>query len=394
MKDGIKKIAVIGGGASGILSAILIKKHCKCDVTIFEKQNRILKKVLNTGNGMCNITNEQCNTTNNILNYYNTDKIKGILDAFNVNKFKEVLDDLGLIIVSDDSGRYYPYSKKASSVIDVLLREIDRLNINVIVDREIVDIKEGFSIRDNLGMWHNFDYIIVSCGGKSSINFENRMYDVLKKLGHAIVSTNASLVGFKTKENIKSLSGIRIKANVNLYKDKNIVASSLGEVQFKDDGISGICVMELSRFYDKGNYFIELDLMNEYNENDLKELIRKYYKKYNNLNECLVGMLPKMLANEIGKKCNDIDELIFMIKHFRLSILDTYGFKFSQVTRGGVSLGSVDINTLESKILKNLYICGEVLDVDGTCGGYNLHFAWASAYAVASNIIRSVGEKL
>ncbi len=392
MKDRIKKIAIIGGGASGVLSAILIKKYCKCDVTIFEKQNRILKKVLNTGNGMCNITNEKCNDTDNILNYYNTDKIKSILDIFNVNKFKEVLDDLGLIIVSDDSGRYYPYSKKASSVIDVLLREIERLNINVIVDTEIVDIKEGFALRDNYGGWHNFDYVIVSSGGKSSLNFENKMYDILKKLGHAIVSTKASLVGFKVKENIKSLSGIRIKSNVSLYKDKNIVSSSLGEVQFKDDGISGICVMELSRFYDKGNYFIELDLMNEYSEKELKDLINKYYKKYKNINECLIGLLPKMLANEIGKKCNDINELVYMIKHFKLSILDTYGFKFSQVTRGGVSLGSVDINTLESKILKNLYICGEALDVDGTCGGYNLHFAWASAYAVASNIIGKVGE--
>lgn len=392
MKDSIKKIAIIGGGASGVLSAILIKKYCKCDVTIFEKQNRILKKVLNTGNGMCNITNEKCNDTDNILNYYNTDKIKSILDRFNVSKLKEVLDDLGLIIISDDSGRYYPYSKKASSVIDVLLREIERLNINVIVDTEIVDIKEGFVLRDNYGGWHHFDYVIVSSGSKSSINFENRMYDVLKKLGHAIVSTKASLVGFKVKENIKSLSGIRIKSNVSLYKDKNLISSSLGEVQFKDDGISGICVMELSRFYDKGNYFIELDLMNEYSEKELKDLINKYYKKYKNINECLIGLLPKMLANEISKKSNDINEVVYMIKHFKLSILDTYGFKFSQVTRGGVSLGSVDINTLESKILKNLYICGEALDVDGTCGGYNLHFAWASAYAVASNIIGSVGE--
>lgn len=392
MKDSIKKIAIIGGGASGVLSAILIKKYCKCDVTIFEKQNRILKKVLNTGNGMCNITNEKCNDTDNILNYYNTDKIKSILDRFNVSKLKEVLDDLGLIIISDDSGRYYPYSKKSSSVIDVLLREIERLNINVIVDTEIVDIKEGFVLRDNYGGWHNFDYVIVSSGSKSSINFENRMYDVLKKLGHAIVSTKASLVGFKVKENIKSLSGIRIKSTVSLYKDKNMISSSLGEVQFKDDGISGICVMELSRFYDKGNYFIELDLMNEYSEKELKDLINKYYKKYKNINECLIGLLPKMLANEISKKSNDINEVVYMIKHFKLSILDTYGFKFSQVTRGGVSLGSVDINTLESKILKNLYICGEALDVDGTCGGYNLHFAWASAYAVASNIIGSVGE--
>lgn len=392
MNNTIKKIAIIGGGASGILSAILIKKSCKCDITVFEKQNRVLKKVLSTGNGMCNITNENCNDVNNLLKYYNTDKIKEILKNFNINKFKEVLDDLSLILYKDESGRYYPYSKKASTVVDVLLREIERLNIKVICDTEIVEVKEGFSLKDNFNKSYNFDYVIISSGGKSSINFENKTYDILKRLGHAIVNTKASLVGFKVKENIKSLSGIRKHANVSIYKDNKFISSSLGEVQFKDDGISGICVMELSRFYDKGNYSIELDLMDEFSEDELKNLINKYYKKFKNINEALLGILPKQLALELSKKADNTNELVYAIKHYRLTIIDTYGFKFSQVTRGGVSLDCVDIKTLESNKIKKLYICGEVLDVDGTCGGYNLHFAWASAYALASDIIKKVGE--
>lgn len=392
MSNTAKKIAIIGGGASGILSSILIKKHCNCEVTVFEKQNRILKKLLNTGNGMCNITNENCNDIDNILKYYNTDRIKNIFKEFNVSKLQEILDSFSLLLYKDESGRYYPYSKKASSVVDVFLREIEKLNIKIVCDTEIIEIKEGFTIKDNYGKLYNFDYVIVASGGKSSINFENKMYDILKKLGHAIVNTKASLVGFKVKENIKNLSGIRKSANVSIYKDKKFVSTCKGEVQFKDDGISGICVMELSRFYDKGNYKIELDLMNEFSEEELKNLINKYYKKNKDINDVLLGILPKALAMEISKKSNNVNEIVENIKHYNLTIIDSYGFKFSQVTRGGVSLDYVDNKTLESKIIKNLYICGEALDVDGTCGGYNLHFAWASAYAIASNIIKRVGD--
>lgn len=392
MKNGIKNIAIIGGGASGVLSAILLKKNCECNVTIFEKQNRILKKVLNTGNGMCNITNENCNDINNIANFYNTDLLNDVFLNFDVNKLKETFDNMGLVINSDSKGRYYPYSKKANTVIDVFLREIENNKIKVLVDTEIVSIEKGFILKDNNHRVYNFDYVIVASGGKSAIGFENNVYDILKRLGHNIVSVKPSLVGFKIKENIKSLSGLRFKAGLSLYKDNQKIASSEGEVQFKDDGISGICVMDLSRYYNRGNYYIEMDLMNDYNEFELNKLINDYYFKYQDINEVLLGIFPKMLASDLIKKVNNIKELVYLIKHYKLTIMDTYGFKFSQVSRGGLSLDMIDHKSLESKLINDLYLCGEVLDVDGACGGYNLHFAWASAYAVARNIGKKVGE--
>ena len=394
MKSSIKKIAGIGGGASGVLSSILIKKNCDCEVTIFEKQNRILKKLLNTGNGMCNISNTNCDDLDNILKYYNTDLIKDCLKEFNLKKEKEIFNDLGIIFTCDDNGRLYPYSKKASSVLDCFLREIDNLGIDVITDTEIISIDDSFNIKDNHNNSYHFDYVIVSSGGKSAINFEYRMFDILKKSGHKITKLFPSLVGFKVSDNIKSLSGIRFKAKASLLKGNCLIGEKIGEVQFKDDGVSGICVMELSRFYNYGDYYISLDLVNDYSYEELYSLLSRYYKKYKQIEDCLSVLLPKAICLYVAKKCDNLSDACKMINNFKLRIIDTYSYKMSQLMRGGVSLDSVNNLSFESKILSNLYIIGEALDVDGTCGGYNLHFAWASAYQAASSIIKKVGVRV
>lgn len=378
-----KSIGIIGGGASGVFSAIQLSK--RFDVTIYERQSRILKKVLQSGNGMCNLTNENVSKSD-ILDIYNTELIKPTLDVFDYNKCIEVFNDLGLIIKKDNEGRCYPYSKKASTVVDILVRGLEENNVKVVCDTNIESIKK--SDKFILNNKYEHDYLIVSTGSKSFVGFNYNAYDMIKKLGISLTNIHPSLVGFKTIENIKSLSGLRFKSKVKLLGNDKLIDERIGEVQFKDDGISGIVIMELSRLYDKNKKCsVILDLMNEYSQDSLEDILNKYYKKYNNLEDALKGILPKMLYNDILKRSKSVKDVVYNIKNYKLNIKDTYGFENSQVSRGGVCLDEIDLNTYESRNIKNLYFVGEVLDVDGTCGGYNLHFAWASSYMMAKSLI-------
>ena len=169
-----------------------------------------------------------------------------------------------------------------------------------------------------------------------------------------------------------------------MYINDKQITSNFGEVQFKDDGLSGIVVMEESRFYEKGqNCKLCLDFVYAYKEDELKEKLEALYNKFKSYEEVLAAYVPKMLALNIAKRSESIDDLVKGLKSYTLNITSTYGFENAQVCKGGVSLDDVDINSFESKKVKGLYITGEVLDVDGTCGGYNLHFAWASAFSVS-----------
>ena len=351
------------------------------EISIFEAQNRILKKVLASGNGMCYLSNPAFCDVNNLDNKFNTN-LDMVFKRFDLNKLKEVFKDLGLILKEDGEGRLYPYSKKANNVYEVLSRNIDNKGVKIYTNTLIEDIKCSNTFL--LNNKYEFDYVVFACGSKASINFKYNAYDILKDLGFKINDVKPSLVGLKTYENIKSISGLRQKAKVSLYIDDKLVDCNHGEVQFKDDGISGIVIMEESRFFDKNKKcVIKLDFMEEYDDKSLYDLIKELNKKYQDYKDLLIGLLPKMLAFDIADKSKNIDDIVYNLKNYTLNIKDTYGFDNCQVVRGGVDLDEIDLNTFEAKKIKNLYFMGEVLDVDGTCGGFNLHFAWASSYIVS-----------
>ena len=377
-----KRVAIIGGGASGVMLACLLKDEF--DISIYEAQNRILKKVLASGNGMCNLTNARLNNLDNLDNLYNHD-LSDVLSHFDLNKCIETFEKLGLVIKADSAGRYYPYSKKANNVYDVFDYELKRKNVkiytNCIIDK--VEYDNSFVLNGK----YEADYLIFACGSPSQINFDYNAYDILRKMGYHIKDIKPSLVGFKTKENVKSLSGIRIKANVCLYENNKLKEANFGEVQFKDDGISGIVIMEESRlFNDSFDSYILLDFAYDYSLEELRELLKKYYQKFKDLNRCLNAILPKMLAQYIIKMGKNLDDITYLIKNCKFSIKETYDLKNCQVCRGGLDLAEIDLNTFASKKNNNLYFMGELLDVDGTCGGFNLHFAWASAYIVSDEL--------
>ncbi len=380
MKNNVK-IGIIGGGASGLFSAILLKQYYKnIDVTIYEAQNKIGKKILQTGNGKCNLSN-----TNLSINEYNTKDIENILKQFNSNQLISILNSWGLQTRIDNEGRIYPYSEKATTVLDIFLKQIKLLDINVITDCYItkIDCKENnFIVLDSNNNKYINDYLFVCSGGCSSITYKYNTNYLLSNLGHSVTSLYPSLCALKTKQNTKSLSGIKIKCKASIIVDDILKKETDGEVLFKDDGLSGIAIFILSQFFEKNkNNVISLDL---YNDKSIEQLNNELINK-DSLENNLTGYFPKMINYDIIKrvKNNNIGKVI---KNYNFNIIDSYGFNNSQVTKGGIPLNEINMTNLESKKCHNLYILGEALDVDGSCGGYNLHFAFACGYIVVNGL--------
>lgn len=377
------KVAIIGGGASGIFCAIILKKLNKnLDVTIYEAQSKIGKKILQTGNGKCNLSN-----TNLTVNEYNTDLVKDLIREFDSNKLIKILNEMGLMVRIDDEGRIYPYSEKATTVLDIFLKQLNDLKVNVITDCYINNIKYNnsyYTISDNNKNNYNCDYLIIATGGCSSINYNYNTNVLVNKLNHSVSDLFPSLCALKTKQNTKHLSGIRVKCKASIIVNGEVKHQTKGEVLFKDDGLSGIAIFILSKYYEKNkNCVVSLDLFDVSTKEELNN------KLYNNdsLENNLLGYFPKMINYDIIKRTSNktIGEII---KDYNFNIIDTYGFNNSQVTKGGVLLNEININTFQSTKCNNLYIIGEALDVDGSCGGFNLHFAWASAFKCANDIVK------
>lgn len=378
----MKKIAIIGGGASGIFEAILLKKYLKeqIEVTIFEKMDRIGKKILATGNGKCNLTNIHMYSS-----LYNNELAKQIVDKYLPTTIISELTELGLMTHYDTFGRVYPITDSANTVLDIFLLNLEKYNVNIYTNKMIIKIKndkQRYQIYTNSEKY-DFDIVILATGGNASsfLGSNGEGYELAKMLGMSYTNIMPGLVGIKTLvEDVKGLNGLRQKATLTISKNQQVIFKEDGEVQFKEDGISGIVVMNASRYLLRkhNSYQIELDLLPELSDQKVKEFLTNYD---------ILGILPKMLALKIKKITSNINEQTRLIKHYPITMKNNYGFDRAQVTIGGIDIVEVDEN-LESKKNKNLYIIGELLDVDGPCGGYNLHFAFASAKTVVDHIIK------
>lgn len=391
-------IGIIGGGASGMLCAILIKKaNLDCDVTIYERQDKIGKKLLKTGNGMCNITNRALEDYNIALDKYNNDFVKHAIKTFDLQTCLKTFESLGLVCWEDGEGRFYPYSRKATTVLNVLLKAIHDLDIKIMTGTCIsaIQVCDDFSLYTDIFQLFHCDYLVLAVGGKGSIPYNDNIKPLLTTVGHTVSKMYPSLVALKTEENTKSLKGIRVRAQATMLIDNEMVYKTKGEIQFKEEGLSGIAIMECSRFYvvDKNNC-IELDLMAEKEEVEVEMLLNTLYSNINNYSDVLLGIFPKMLVFDLVKRLKVLDSkhIAQLIKHYKFTISDTYGFKNSQLTKGGIMTHEVNPFSFESLVNPKMYLLGEMLDVDGMCGGYNLHFAWASAYLTAQDIIRKIEE--
>ena len=389
------KIAIIGGGASGLFVASLLSDS-GAELTIYEKNNKLGKKILASGNGKCNFTNVE-----NFNGKYNNKFAYEIISKFDVDKTLSIFSKLGLIYKSDNQGRCYPISETANSVLDCLKSKLNRTRI--LLEKTVEKIaNEGNKIAivcDNKK--DIYDYVIC-CSGSSASNLGNeKAYSYLKEYNVNFSDIRASLVPVVVKEKVKELSGVRVKCVVKLIDDiNNIVYFENGEVLFKDNGLSGIAIFNASSYINRNRskkYKIVLDISSGLSEEELSIYFKSKSKETlfkGFLNDKLAEYISKKIGLEQYKFINEdiLKKIILTLKNLDFNICDLYPVRDAQVCSGGVSLSEVT-SQLCLKNNNNIYIAGELLDIDGVCGGYNLQYAWSSAGVIAEDIKRKLNEK-
>ena len=406
----MKKIVIIGGGISGFTSAIIAKTNNN-EVIILEGQDKPLKKLLITGNGKCNYFNEEFIFSK--YHSFNEELLKNIISLENKNKILTFFKRIG-IIPRIKENYYYPYSNQAISVKNSFLKEIENKNIKLKLNSYVKDIKKE---NDKFLVYYNNDVLvcdelIISTGGKSypKTGSDGSGYNLSKKLGHTINKTLPALVGLKCKEPfLKKLNGVRSNATVSLFINDKLIKSEIGEVQFTNYGLSGICIFNLSSIASRSiseNKKVKisinfLDKLKIKNIKSFQEFIfsSEYNFKKEKVSYFLDNLLNYKLTNVILEKTkiernklvsklsdNEINMLFENLFSFTMNIIDTNNFESAQITSGGVSLYEINLLTFESKIVSNLYLTGEVLDIDGDCGGYNISFAVLSGILAGESV--------
>ena len=395
-------VIVIGAGASGMMAAITAARQGR-RVLVLEHMDKPGKKLLATGNGRCNYTNENMG-----LEYYHGNKelVKNIMPYFRNYDTVNFFMKIG-IYPRIKNGYYYPFSNQALSVVEALTLELDRLNVQLVTSCEVNEIKpdaKGFLIRTSTGNYRGRK-VIVATGLRASekLGSDGSMFPVLKELGHRFVPILPALCGFEAKGmDFKKVSGVRAQVQLALVVDGcHSLHGDDGELQLTDYGISGIPVFQISSkaaraLYEKKKAAVEIDFMTYFDRGMMRdELTRRFArdKGYRTLAQSLCGLLHSKLIPEILKKAglnpnmdagaladSGIQRLAELIKCYPVELTKVRDFSTAQVCSGGIRSEEIDTQTLESRLVPGLYFAGEILDVDGICGGYNLQWAWSSGY--------------
>lgn len=378
-------VAVIGGGASGLTAAIFAAR-CGAKTVILEKNARIGKKILATGNGRCNLLN--ANLSEDRF-YGDRNFVKKAFSNFSLSDMLGFFDSIGLPCTELENGKMYPKSLQATSVLDLLREELSRLKVEIITDFEVKSaeiIKGGYRLAAS-GGGISAKKVVFACGGAAAPQFgtDGSAYKLLTDLGLKMQKTFPALVQLRTENTPKALAGLKTDADVTLFIDGKKAKSTSGEVLFTNYGVSGPPVFDLSRHASEalengGICEISIDLLSDIPYHGLTELIISRQKNFSHLKpeNFLNGLLPKKLGMEIYKRAETPRDMARLIKNFRFKVIKTMGFKNAQVTAGGINCDEVGADTFMAKKYKDLYVTGEMLNADGDCGGFNLSFAWCS----------------
>ncbi len=406
-------LVIVGGGASGLISGIFAKNIVKdkARVVILERMDRIGKKILATGNGRCNFTN----ISTSECNFYgkNPKFVSSAFEKFNVFDTLNFFEKLGIYPKEEENGKMYPYSNQASSILDVLRSEIERLKIEVITKFEVKEVKpqkNNFKIISFSGDVINADKVIIATGGCASPNLGSNGtgFKILESLGHNITKLTPALVQMKTdKKIVSSLKGIKFVGNVKIFVKNKFFKEEFGEVLFTDYGLSGPPIFQLSSVSAlHKDCFVELDFIPDLSEKDVFDLIvnRKKDLSHLTMENFFTGLLNKRIGNVIAKK-SGIEKLSFKvsdltkeimweiarnIKSLKIEVLGQNGWNNAQVTAGGAITDEFNKETMESRKIKGLYATGEVLDIFGDCGGFNLQWAWSSGVVAGESSAKSI----
>lgn len=395
------RIIIIGGGASGLMAAITAARG-GAKVTVLEHQNQVGKKILVTGNGRCNFTN-----TNQDLAHYHSEspfQMAMALKQFNCQDTVKFFKDLG-IFSKNRNGYLYPHSDAASAVSDVLRMECEHLKVKIACRIEVESIEkcDGLFKVHTPGWTYEAEKLILATGSKAApmTGSDGSGYALAKGFGHTIIEPYPALVQLLSREKcLNSLAGLRVDARVILFADEKPVISNRGEVQLNANNVSGIPVFQISAEASKAmaagkKCHVVLDFLPDFSEELLESYIRQRIAAggYKSAVNFLTGLFAKKLSEILCERCkfsknltagkfteDDISILCKQIKKFKIQIYGTNGFEHAQCCGGGVSLEEIDSLTMESLKVPGLFFCGELLDVYGDCGGYNLQWAWTSGY--------------
>ena len=389
-------IGVIGGGASGMAAALAAAENPENQVILMERQARVGRKLQATGNGRCNLTNLHAGKQG--YHGENADFADYAIGHFDPEKTREWFRNLGLFTVSEESGRVYPYSDQANSVVDVLRFALEKPNITQNLGCEVEKVKKtdgGFVVSGG-GETVVCDRLIVACGGLAGTKLGGTMsgYKLLRSLGHHCTKLRPNLVQLKSGwSGVTGLKGVRANCHAAVYHGDALHAESTGELQFTEYGLSGPVIFEVSRdvCQEKGEWTCRLDFLPGLDEETLKaELLRR---KTTNLSasELLTGILHNRLGRVLTQAAGisaqriirelsgeELEAVCRAVKSFDVALTEPMGMDSAQVTAGGILTKEFDETTMESRLVPGLYACGEVLDIDGDCGGYNLQWAWSS----------------
>jgi predicted Rossmann fold flavoprotein len=397
----IYDVAVIGAGAAGTIAAIEAAKKNK--TIIIDQNHKIGKKIYATGNGKCNYTNKNIS----LENYHgqNVNFAKFTLNNFNNIKTIDFFKNAG-VLSKDIDERVYPVTEESASIVEILEYLLKENDVELLLGYKIhkINIENDSFIISSNHKQVKAKKLIIATGGKSSPNHgsDGEMFNIIKDLGHTITPLKPALVQIKTDNKFsKEVKGVRIKGSITIKHRKKEVTKDTGEIMFTDYGLSGIPVMQVSHFthdYLEKNekIFASLDFFPEMNQKDLDDLLikRKNSLKERKIKDFLKGLIHSKLINMVLIKSGiknhnsssskltekDISSLSKNLKDLSFFITGTKSWKNSQVTFGGIDTSEIDEKTMESKVIKNLYFAGEIIDISGDCGGYNLQWAWSSGY--------------
>ncbi len=409
-----KRIIVVGGGAAGMIAAV-VAGRLGAAVTILEKNPRVGKKILATGNGRCNFTNIKIKGEGACAYYHgaNPEFTRSALACFSADDTLRFFEKLGIAHKVEGEGKVFPRSDQASSILDVFLYELNEMGVNILCDARVTEIRKDREFRVELenGEIHRGDAVIIATGGKAApaTGSDGDGFLLAKKLGHTVTEPFPALVQLMLEGDFfPRITGVKLVGTAEILYNNESLARDRGDILFADYGVSGPPILQISRkageLLNAGKEaYLQINIMDTFTKEELRQLLKKRFQTGKPVDFSLVGLINKrlipvlLMEAGLGRKPKDWqfpaaalsageqERILQILTGWRFKIRRTRSWPSAQVTAGGVDTGEIDEKTMESKLVKGLFFAGEVIDIDGDCGGFNLQWAWSSGYTAGQN---------